>query len=133
MGGYSGRISHIVCGVDTGLEGSPRGLLAVLSLASSKIVRAFSFPDPVVQVCMVSGGNQWVDPCTLHSVLRLAAPLIVVATKHLSLHLLDLALDVTGMKTDFMDINCILLARYFGMHFIVCLLTIIFLFICSLN
>ncbi|XP_018025653.1 protein ELYS [Hyalella azteca] len=96
VGQAPGVISHIVCGVDRGPEASPRGLAAVLSLNSSKIVRAFLFPNAVVQVCPITGGTAWVDACTLHPSLRHCSPLVVIATNQPSLHLLDLALDVSA-------------------------------------
>ncbi|KAF2361736.1 ELYS beta-propeller domain [Trinorchestia longiramus] len=98
VGCSPGTITHIVCGVDRGPEASPRGLAAVLSLATSKIVRAFLFPNAVVQVSTITGGPAWVDVCTLHPALRYCSPLVVVASDLPSLHLLDLALDVSDIE-----------------------------------
>lgn len=47
VGERAGAVTHVVCGVDRGPEASPRGMLAVMSLATSKVVRAFLFANPV--------------------------------------------------------------------------------------
>ena len=52
LGGSPHALGHIACGIDRGEEATPRGMVAVLCLATSKVVRAFTFPEPVVKVSL---------------------------------------------------------------------------------
>ncbi|KAL7647755.1 UNVERIFIED_CONTAM: hypothetical protein RMT77_001364 [Armadillidium vulgare] len=89
-----GPVTHIVIGVDLGSEQNPRGMVGVLSLRRSRIIRAFRFQHKVTNVCMITGGEKVVDPSTLTPELRSCQGLLAVATSHSSLYLVDLALDL---------------------------------------
>ncbi|XP_045138597.1 protein ELYS-like isoform X4 [Portunus trituberculatus] len=87
-------LTHVVVGVDLGADRRPRGLVALLSLRSSRVTRAFHFEHKVTSLCMGSGGELTVDSGTLAPELRHWHGLLVVGTAHGTLHLLDLALDL---------------------------------------
>ncbi|XP_050715881.1 protein ELYS-like isoform X9 [Eriocheir sinensis] len=89
-----GLVTHVVVGVDLGVDRRPRGLVALLSLRSSRVTRAFHFEHKVTKLCMVSGGEVSVDSSVLAPELRHWHGLLVVGTAHGTLHLLDLALDL---------------------------------------
>ncbi|KAK3879519.1 hypothetical protein Pcinc_015928 [Petrolisthes cinctipes] len=93
-----GSVSHVVVGVDLGDDAKPQGLVALLSLYSSRLTRAFHFTHKVTSVVMVSGGEVAVDGGTLVLELRPWRGILVVGTAHGTLHLLDLALDLGGNK-----------------------------------
>ncbi|KAK4321740.1 hypothetical protein Pmani_007480 [Petrolisthes manimaculis] len=93
-----GSVSHVIVGVDLGDDAKPQGLVALLSLYSSRLTRAFHFTHKVTSVVMVSGGEVAVDGGTLVSELRPWRGILVVGTAHGTLHLLDLALDLGGNK-----------------------------------
>lgn len=46
-----GLVTHVVVGVDLGMDRRPRGLVALLSLRSSRVTRAFHFEHKVC-VCV---------------------------------------------------------------------------------
>ncbi|KAG0728092.1 Protein ELYS [Chionoecetes opilio] len=77
-----GAVSHVVVGVDLGADRRPRGMVALLSLRSSRVTRAFHFQHRVTKVCMASGGEQTVDSGTLAPELRHWQGLLVVGTAH---------------------------------------------------
>ncbi|XP_069945568.1 protein ELYS isoform X3 [Cherax quadricarinatus] len=93
-----GAVSQVVVGVDHGADRKPQGMVALLSLYSSRLTRVFHFTHKVTSLCMVSNGEVSVDSGTLAPELRPWHGLLVVGTAHGTLHLLDLALDLGGHK-----------------------------------
>ncbi|CAL4067987.1 unnamed protein product, partial [Meganyctiphanes norvegica] len=95
-----GAITHVAIAVDLGADRKPQGMVAVLSLHTSRIIRTFHFTYKVTSLCMVSGGEVSVDPGTLSQELQVAHGLLALGTHHGTLHLLDLALDCKELISD---------------------------------
>ncbi|XP_066981353.1 protein ELYS-like isoform X2 [Macrobrachium rosenbergii] len=93
-----GTVSQVAIGVDLGADRAVQGLVALLSLHSSRVTRVFHFMHKVTALAMVSGGEVSIDSGTLAPELRPWHGIIVVGTAHGTLHLLDLALDLGGHK-----------------------------------
>ncbi|XP_064087385.1 protein ELYS-like isoform X3 [Macrobrachium nipponense] len=93
-----GTVSQVAIGVDLGADRAVQGLVALLSLHSSRVTRVFHFMHKVTALAMVSGGEVSIDSGTLAPELRPWRGIIVVGTAHGTLHLLDLALDLGGHK-----------------------------------
>ncbi|XP_068200188.1 protein ELYS-like isoform X2 [Palaemon carinicauda] len=93
-----GTVSQVAIGVDLGADRAVQGLVALLSLHSSRVTRVFHFTHKVTSLAMVSGGEVSIDSGTLAPELRPWHGIIVIGTAHGTLHLLDLALDLGGHK-----------------------------------
>ena len=88
--------SHVLVGLDTGLQ----GLLAVFDIQECRVTRCISLPHRVSSLALVSAAGGPSVPPFLHPALLYYHGLAAVGVSEGRLLLLDLALDEAGESTD---------------------------------
>ncbi|XP_076032240.1 uncharacterized protein LOC143020018 isoform X2 [Oratosquilla oratoria] len=91
-----GTTSHMIIGLDLGPDKGSCGMICLLSLQSSKIIRSVYLPYKVMSICMVTGGMYAVDVGTLAPELRSMRGIVAVGMAQGRVSLIDLVLDVNG-------------------------------------